>query len=64
MIDLLSAMTIAQGAIAGTAANVARTRYYEKLAKLEIKEDLQSPLFGSDCQADFSIFIRLNSLKL
>ena len=48
MIDLLSAMTIAQGAIAGTAANVARTRYYEKLAKLEIKEDLQSPLFGSD----------------
>lgn len=35
IIDLLVTMTIAQGAIAGTSANMARTTYHENLAKLE-----------------------------
>ena len=38
IIDLLVTMTIAQGAIAGTSANMARTAYHENLAKLDVKE--------------------------
>lgn len=39
IINLLSAIAIAQGAIAGTAANIVKDEYYKSLARLEIKDD-------------------------
>ena len=39
IINLLATIAIAQGAIAGTAANVIKEDYYKSLAKLELKED-------------------------
>ena len=42
MIDMLATIAIANGAIAGTSANMSREMYQNSLAKLELKEEYKN----------------------
>lgn len=41
IIDMLATIAIAQGAIAGTAANMSREMYQKSLAKIQLKEEFK-----------------------